>query len=408
MKTIEEQVNLLMHGAAYGDAQFEASMRDALYERLTSAQREGRPLCVYCGYDATGPHLHLGHTVTLRRLRLFQELGHDVTVLIGTFTASIGDASDRESARTPPTKAEIRAHAQGYIDQVNLLLDPERTTYCYNADWLDKLTFRDIIGFGSLFTAQQMLSRDNFSKRYKNGDAVWLRELMYPLAQGYDAVVLKADVQIGATEQLFNLIAGRKLQEHFGQPPQVVITYPILVGTDGVLRMSKSTGNYIGISEPPEVQYGKVMSLPDSAMFSYIDLVSSWPLDRIAQVKADVESGSLHPMDAKKMLAWDIVAGFHGEQQADAAAVHFAQVHQRRELPDQMPEFVVSEPVTIIDVLCDSGLVESRSEAKRLVRQSGIRLNDELVTDVNATIAPNSGVLQVGKRRFVRLTGANN
>ncbi len=407
MKPVDEQVALLMHGAEFGDPQLKARMSKALHERLVTAQREGRPLRVYCGYDATGPHLHLGHTVTLRRLRLFQELGHDVTVLIGTFTASIGDASDRESARTPPSEAAIRAHAQGYIEQVNLLLDPERTTYRYNADWLDQLSFRDMIAFGSLFTAQQLLSRDNFSKRYKSGDPVWLRELLYPLAQGYDAVALKADVQIGATEQLFNLMAGRKLQEHFGQQPQVVITYPILVGTDGTLRMSKSTGNYIGISEPPEVQYGKVMSLPDSAMDAYIDLVTGWSLDRIRQVKAAVKSGKLHPMEAKQALAWDVVAGFHGAQQANAAAAHFAQVHQRRETPDQMPEFPLSSPATIVDVLCDCGLAQSRGEAKRLVRQAGVRLNDTPITDVNAVV-PESAVLQVGKRRFVRLIGADD
>ncbi len=407
MIPVGQQVTLLMNGAQYGDDALARNMREELRQRLADAATDGRALKVYCGYDVTGPHLHLGHTVTLRKLRQFQDLGHDVTVLIGTFTTTIGDASDRETARTIPAEAHIREHARLYIDQVYLILDPARTTIRYNADWLGRLSFKDVIEFGSLFTAQQLLARDNFRKRYQDGDPVWLRELLYPLAQGYDAVVLEADVQIGATEQLFNLMAGRKLQEYFGQRPQVCITFPILVGTDGVRRMSKSTGNYIGIAEPPEVQYGKVMSIPDTAMFSYFDLVTRWPIARINALKEGLTSGRVHPMDAKGQLAWEIVSCFHGDAQADEAVAHFARVHQQRETPEQMATFVLHQPTSIVDVIHSSGLARSRGEAKRLVRQSSVRIDGLPVQDIDFAVVPKDAVLQVGRRRFLRLVPAD-
>ncbi|MBN1965547.1 MAG: tyrosine--tRNA ligase, partial [Anaerolineae bacterium] len=406
MTTLDEQVTTLMHGAEFGDAQLADFMRQELRQRLAETQEAGRPLRVYCGYDATGPHLHLGHTVTMRKLRQFQDFGHAVTVLIGTFTAAIGDASDRDSARTPPSAETIRAHASAFLEQVFRVLDRDRTAIRFNNDWLDGVTFRDLIEISGQFTVQQMTSRDNFSRRIEAGEPLWLRELLYPLAQGYDAVALQADVQLGGTEQLFNLMTGRKLQTYFGQPPQICITYPILPGTDGVQRMSKSMGNFIGITEPPEDQYGKVMSLPDTAMPIFFDLVTRWPPAQIEALKADLEAGRVHPMQAKQRLAWEVVASFYGDETADAAAAHFTRVHRQGDLPDAMPEFPLAAPAGIIDVLVESGLVASRGEAKRLVRGAGVRLDGEPITDVQHVLLPGEAVLQVGRRHFLRLVAA--
>jgi tyrosyl-tRNA synthetase len=273
-----------------------------------------------------------------------------------------------------------------------------------NHEWLSKLGFGDVIEFGDLFTVQQFLARDNFRKRYDRGDAILLREFLYPLAQGYDAVALKADVQLGATEQLFNLMAGRKMQEHFGQRPQVCLTFPILVGTDGKMRMSKSRGNYIGITEEPVEKYAKVMSLPDYSMDPYMDLVTRWSLAKKRELKASLASGALHPMDAKKKLAWEIVSSFDGDAAADAAAAHFARVHQRRELPEDMPEYAFEEPMGIVDLLTKAGLCGSKSEARRLVAQGGVKLDGNTVGDGDAVVEPGDAILQVGKRRFLRVT----
>jgi tyrosyl-tRNA synthetase len=324
--SIDEQVALLMHGAEFGDDQIKERMTQELRERL----KEGRPLRVYCGYDPTAPDLHLGHTVTMRKLRLFQELGHQAIFVIGDYTALIGDPSGRDKARPRPTREQVQANARTYVQQAFKILDPERTEVRYNGEWLAKLSYEDFIFLAAQVTVQQFLARENFAKRYAEGDAIWLHEFLYPLAQGYDAVMLRADVQIGGTDQLFNLLVGRKIQEAYGLPPQVCITYPILVGTDGKMRMSKSMGNYIGVDEPPEVMYGKVMSIPDEAMPNYFDLVTRWTPEEIARIKAGLADGSLHPMEAKKRLAWEIVDIFHGREAAEAAAEHFRRVFQER------------------------------------------------------------------------------
>ena len=398
-RPIDEQVAILMRGVEYGDKQIEERMAEELRERLS----EGRPLRVYCGYDPTAPDIHLGHTVTMRKLRQFQELGHEVTFLIGTFTGLIGDPSDKDSARAQQTPERVAENARTYAEQAFKILDRERTAVRYNADWLSKLTFEDVIGLASHFTVQQFLTRDNFRKRWEAGDPVWMHEFFYALMQGYDAVALEADVQLGATEQLFNLMAGRKLQEAFGQRPQICVTMPILVGTDGQMRMSKSTGNYIGVDEPPEEQYGKVMSLPDCAMPNYFTLVTRWSLEEIASIKRELSEG-LNPMDAKHRLAWEIVDIFHGSQAADRARAHFERVHQKRDLPEDMPGFALSAPMKLVDLLCKSGLASSRSEARRLIQQGGVRLDDERVQDLDAEVVPDgASVLQVGKRRFLRL-----
>ncbi|MCD6553193.1 MAG: tyrosine--tRNA ligase [Anaerolineae bacterium] len=400
MKPVDEQMAILMRGVDFGDEQIKEVMERELRERLA----EGRPLRVYCGYDPTAPDLHLGHTVTIRKLAQFQELGHEVVFLIGTGTGLIGDPSDKDSARPQRTPEELQALAKTYTDQVWKILDPQKTIVRYNSEWLSKLTLEDIIKLASNFTVQQFLARDNFSKRYAKGDPIWLHEFFYALMQGYDAVALQTDVQIGGTDQLFNLLAGRKIMEAFGLRPQVCLTFPILVGTDGYLRMSKSTGNYIGIDEPPEQMYGKVMSLPDHAMSNYFNLVTRWTPAEIARIEADLKSGKLHPRDAKMKLAWEIVSIFHGDEAADAAEAHFRTVFQKRELPPDMPTLTVTGPVNIVDLMTQAGLAQSKSAARRLIQQGGVRLDGEQVKDINTMVeVTNEAVLQVGRRRFVKL-----
>ncbi|RLC66582.1 MAG: tyrosine--tRNA ligase, partial [Chloroflexi bacterium] len=322
----------------------------------------------------------------------------------GTGTGLIGDPSDKDSARPQRTPEELQALAKTYTDQVWKILDPQKTIVRYNSEWLSKLTLEDIIKLASNFTVQQFLARDNFSKRYAKGDPIWLHEFFYALMQGYDAVALQTDVQIGGTDQLFNLLAGRKIMEAFGLRPQVCLTFPILVGTDGYLRMSKSTGNYIGIDEPPEQMYGKVMSLPDHAMSNYFNLVTRWTPAEIARIEADLKSGKLHPRDAKMKLAWEIVSIFHGDEAADAAEAHFRTVFQKRELPPDMPTLTVTGPVNIVDLMTQAGLAQSKSAARRLIQQGGVRLDGEQVKDINTMVeVTNEAVLQVGRRRFVKL-----
>ncbi len=403
MRNVDEQLEILMRGVEYGDEQLCAHMREELRQRLQESIETGRPLRVYCGYDPTSPDLHLGHTITMRKLRQFQDLGHQAIFVIGTYTALIGDPSDKDKARPRPSEEEVLANARTYAEQAFRILDREKTEVRYNGEWLSKLTFKEIIEMASFFTVQQFLARDNFAKRYDRGDPIWLHEFFYALMQGYDAVALRADVQLGATEQLFNIMAGRKLQEAFGQKPQIPLTMPILVGTDGHMRMSKSLGNYIGISEPPEIIYGKVMSLPDEAMHQYFVLVTRWTPAEIRELEAAMESGKLHPMAAKKRLAWEIVDIFYGAQAADEAAAHFERVHQQRKLPDSMPELRREGAMGLVELLQEGGLVKSKSEARRLIRQGAVRVDGERVGAIDAVVGEGEHVIQVGKRRFLKV-----
>jgi tyrosyl-tRNA synthetase len=401
MRPVDEQLAILMQGAEYGDEETYRVMERELHERL----KAGRPLRVYCGYDPTAPDIHLGHTVTMRKLRQFQDLGHEVTFLIGTFTGLVGDPSDKDTARAQQTPEQVQENARTYAEQAFKVLDRDKTKIRYNGDWLSQLTFADVINLASHFTVQQFLARDNFHKRYDKGDPVWLHEFFYALMQGYDAVAMETDVQIGATEQLFNLLAGRKLQEAFGQRPQIAITLPILVGTDGLLRMSKSTGNYIGIDELPEQQYGKVMSIPDEAMLQYYRLVTRFEPTQIVQIEADLKSGRLHPRDVKMQLAREIVSIFHGDDAAAKAEDHFKTVFQQRDLPPDMPDHVLSGPTSIVDLMHAAGMVSSKREARRLIQQGGVKLDGVAVGSADAVVEPGQGeVLQVGRRRFVQLT----
>ena len=403
--TIDEQVAILMRGAEYGDEQITEHMREELRERLIEAEKAGRPLRIYVGFDPTATYLTIGHTVPMRKLRQFQDLGHHVIFLIGTFTGLIGDPSDKTSARAQQTPEQVADNARTYTEQAFRILDPDKTEVRDNAEWLSKLTFADVIKLASHFTVQQFLARENFSLRYEKGDAIWLHEFFYALMQGYDAVALETDVQGGGTDQLFNLLAGRKLQEFFGQRPQVCITLPILVGTDGHTRMGKSKGNYIGIDEPPEVKYGKSMSIPDSAMRNWFELVTRWTPEQIEGLLEAVEQGELHPMEAKKKLAWEITSIFDGDEAADRAAAHFERVHQQRQLPEEMPSHPLSGPTNVVDIIHGAGLAPSKSQARRLVQQGAVKLDGEPVVAIETEIEPKGEqILQVGKRRFLRLT----
>jgi tyrosyl-tRNA synthetase len=390
-----------MQGVEFGDQQIKQVMAAELRERLA----EGRPLRVYCGYDPTAPDIHLGHTVTIRKLRQFQDLGHEVTFLIGSFTGLIGDPSDKDSVRKQQSTEELVEKAQSYAEQAFKILDRDRTHIRYNDEWLSRLTFADVIELASHFTAQQFLAQDRFAKRHKKGDPIWLHEFMYILMQGYDAVQMQTDVQVGGTEQLFNLMAGRKLQQAYGLRPQIVLTMPILLGTDGHLRMSKTTGNYIGIVEPPEDMYGKVMSIPDSAMLNFFTLVTPLDSDEIVGIERSLHDGSLHPMAAKKRLAHEIVASLHGDEAAQMAAARFSWVIQQGQLPDEMPTHTLARmSINVVDLLAEVGLAPSKSQARRLIAQGGVRLDGETVRDVKQVIKVREGmILQVGKRRFVEL-----
>jgi tyrosyl-tRNA synthetase len=403
-RPVDEQLAIIMRGVEFGDPQTRTNMETELRERLADSIAHDRPLRVYCGFDPTASDLHLGHTVPMRKLAQFQELGHEVVFLIGSFTARIGDPSDKTATRRQLTEDEVRAHARTFTDQAWKILDRDRTLVMYNSDWLAKLTFQDVIGLASTFTVQQFLVRENFAQRFEKGDAIWLHELFYALMQGYDAVAMRTDIQIGGTDQLFNLIAGRKLMDSFGLPPQVILTFPILVGTDGVLRMSKSTGNHIGINQPPDLMYGKIMSIPDSAMRNYAELLTRWSSQDIAARLADLTAGRLHPRDFKMQLAFEIVEIFHGNAAARAAGEEFRRVHQQGELPTEMPELRLAAPSSVMDILLSAGMVPSKSELRRLVQQGGVQLDGVKIDDFQQMIEPGAEhVLQIGRRKFLRL-----
>ncbi|MFN2112994.1 MAG: tyrosine--tRNA ligase [Anaerolineales bacterium] len=402
--TLDEQVAYLMQGAEYGDDQVKAAMSAELKERLEEAHKAGRPLKVYCGYDPTAPDLHLGHTVTMRKLRQFQELGHEVTFLIGDFTSLVGDPSDKDKLRPRLSREQVLQNAQTYAEQAFRILDRDKTIIKYNSEWLSKLTFEDVIRISANFTVQQFLTRDNFAKRFDNGDAIFLHEFFYAWMQGYDAYMLDADVQVGGTDQLFNIVtAARKLMAALGKRPNIGITMSILPGTDGEVRMSKSLGNDIPISGDPSDMYGKIMSLPDKAMGVFSRLVTSWTPDEIEHFESEIASGAIHPKDAKMELAREIVTIYHGADQAAKAEDDFVRVFQEQGLPQEIETYQLQSGQTVLDVLVDSGLVDSRSQARRLIEQSAVRLDDQKLDDPFQEF-PGPGVLQVGKRRFIRVS----
>jgi tyrosyl-tRNA synthetase len=400
---IDEQVAYLMQGTEYGDDALKQSMADELRERLLEAQKEGRPLRVYCGYDPRRADLHLGHTVTMRKLRQFQELGHEVTFLIGNYTSLIGDPSDKDVLRPQLTAQEVEENGRTYAEQAFRILDPKKTVIRYNAEWLSKLTFEQLIKLGSNFTIQQFLTRENFKLRWDKGDAIYLHETFYSIMQGYDAYSMRSDVQIGGTDQLFNIVtAARKVMTFLGEKPNIAIILGILPGTDGVVRMSKSLGNHIPINTNAEDMYGKVMSVPDFAMPSYARLVTRWTPSEVTQFEQELSDNRLHPRDAKMKLALEIVGCFYGDDEAQHAQETFVRLFQQRDVPEDMPEYKLFAGQTVLEVLVSAGLASSKSDGRRLIDQKGVRLDGQVLADGSLTVA-HGGVLQVGKRHFLRL-----
>ena len=398
---LDEQVALLMQGTDYGDETLKASMARELRERLA----EGRPLRVYCGYDPTSKDLHLGHTITMRKLRQFQELGHEVTFLIGSYTALVGDPSDKNKARPVLTQEQVAENSKTYAQQAYRVLDRQRTRVRYNGEWLAEMSLLDLIRLGQNFTIQQFLKRENFAKRLENDEPIFLHETFYAIMQGYDAAAMQTDVQVGGTDQLFNIIvAGRKMQEVMGQRPLVGIITGILPGTDGVLRMSKSTGNIIPIDTTPEDMYGKVMSLPDAAMPLYFKLLSRYTPAQVAAIEADLASGARHPRDIKMALARETVGIYYGEAAVAPSEETFKRVFQRGDRPEDIPEMAFSGAPSLVDFLAANQLARSKTDARHLIEQNGVKVDGQAVTDTAAKMDYESAVIQVGKRRFVKAT----
>ncbi len=400
---IEVQVELLLQGTDYGDEEIAKTMAAELRQRLIQAQKENRPLRVYCGYDPTSTDLHLGHTISMRKLRQFQDLGHEVTFLIGSYTALVGDPSDKNKARPILTEEQVAANAKTYAEQAFRVLDRSKTLVRYNGEWLSELSLLDLIRLGQNFTVQQFLARENFSKRLEKGEAIYLHETFYALMQGYDAVAMQTDVQVGGSDQLFNIIvAGRKLQEALGQRPLVGVITGILPGTDGVLRMSKSTGNVVPINSGAQDMYGKLMSIPDFAMGKYMRLVTRWSPGEIEGIEKQIAEGKTHPRDAKMRMSREIVSIFYGEAEAASAQEAFVKMFQQKEIPDEMSEHRLQSGQSVMEVILAAGLARSKSEARRLFDQKAVRLDGETI-ERGDVVFPHPGVLQVGKRKFLRV-----
>ena len=400
---INEQVEYLMQGADFGDATIAENMAEELRERLIESEKTGKPLRVYCGYDPTSTDLHLGHTVTMRKLRQFQELGHEVLFVIGTYTSMIGDPSDKDKLRPHLKEEKVMENARTYAEQAFRILDRERTQVVYNDQWLRKLTMAEFIGLASNFTVQQFLTRDNFHKRWDKSEPIYLHEFFYAIMQGYDAYHLDADVQVGGSDQLFNIItASRKVMVSLGKKPNIGIILGILPGTDGEVRMSKSLGNHIPLNTNAADMYGKVMSIPDKAMPIYAELATEWTPEQLSRFKAGLSTNSLHPRDAKMQLAYGITTVFYGAEAAEAAQNQFVQTFQKGDTPEEMPEYAPAADETIIDIIVGQKLAGSRSEARRLIDQMGVKVNGVTVSDPTCKPDPDS-VLQVGRRKFLRI-----
>jgi tyrosyl-tRNA synthetase len=373
-----------------------------LIERLKS----GRPLRVKAGFDPTAPDLHLGHTVLINKMRHFQELGHHILFLIGDFTGLIGDPTGKNATRPPLSREQILENARTYEEQVFKILDPEKTEICFNSAWFDELGAAGMIRLAAQHTVARMLERDDFSKRYASGQPIAIHEFLYPLCQGYDSVAMRADVELGGTDQKFNLLVGRELQKHYGQPPQCVLMMPLLEGLDGVNKMSKSLGNYVGISESPRDIFGKIMSVSDDLMWRYFELLSFMDAGEIAALKAEVAAG-LNPRDAKVRLALELVARFHSRGDADGALADFEARFRQGVLPEDLPEYAVDAngvALSIVQVLKMTGLTGSTSEALRMIEQGGVRADGDKVVDKGACLAVGVPVvLQIGKRKFARV-----
>ena len=370
---------------------------------LIEKLKENRPLKVKLGADPTAPDIHLGHTVVLNKLRQFQQLGHEVYFLIGDFTGMVGDPSGKNATRPPLSREDVLRNAETYKEQIYKILDPQKTKIVFNSEWLSKLGTEGMIRLASNYTVARMLERDDFKKRFGNNQPIAIHEFIYPLLQGYDSVALDADVELGGTDQKFNLLVGRELQKSAGKKPQVAITLPLLVGLDGEKKMSKSLGNYIGVTEAPNDMFGKVMSISDELMWDWYNLLSFRPLSEIAQLKSEVENGK-NPRDVKILLAKELIARFHNEEAANAAEQEFINRFQKGAMPDEMPELTFSGEMGLATLLKEAGLVPSTSEAIRSAQQGGVKINGEKVDNVKDNAPKGTNVYQVGKRKFARVT----
>ena len=399
MISAQEQVRQIKHGVA------DLINEQDLVKKIEKSIKENKPLVVKLGLDPTAPDIHLGHTVPLRKLRLFQEFGHQVVIVIGGFTARIGDPTGKSVTRPPLTKEEVLKNAETYKTQIFKVLDPEKTIVRDNSEWLESMNFADVLRLASSYTVARMMERDDFSKRFKEGRPIGVHEFMYPLMQGHDSVALHADVEFGGTDQTFNLLMGRHLQELEGQEPQVVITMPLLEGLDGIQKMSKSLGNYIGIDEEPKEMYGKAMSIPDELMMRYFMLVTDMSIEEQEDMAKRLESGELHPRDAKMQLARTIVRLYHGEEAAFEAEEEFKRVFQQRAMPTDVPEYAMdapTEPIFVPQFCTDAGLTASNGEARRSIKAGAFKVNGEKYTEENLKLEDGM-IVQVGKRKFVKI-----
>jgi len=397
--SIEKQLELLT--ARHVDI-FSA---DELKKKFEVAAKEGRGLRIKYGADPSAPDIHLGHVVGLNKLREFQDAGHTVVFIIGDFTGMLGDPSGKSATRPALSKEQVLENAESYKKQVFKILDPEKTEVRFNSEWLGEMKFEDVIRLSAHVTVAQILARDDFSKRYADNRPISLVEFLYPLIQAYDSVMVEADLELGGTDQLFNLLLGRELQKIYGQYPQVVMTLPLIEGLDGVQKMSKSLNNYVGINEPPKEMFGKLMSVSDELMWKYFSYVLCWPEDKIAETRKAVEKGGLHPREVKDTLAQEVVARFASEAEAKQASEEFARVFSKKALPDELPKLALpAEEIGLIDLVVKAGFAPSNGEARRLIQQGGVRIDDEQLTDVKAVLMPEDGmILKVGKRKFACL-----
>lgn len=398
----EEQFHIIQSGAA------QIVPEAALLEKL----KRGKPLNIKLGVDPTAPDIHLGHAVPLRKLRAFQDLGHQVTLIIGDGTALIGDPSGRNTTRPQLTRDQIKENAQTYVDQAFKILDPEKTTLRYNSEWILSLGMEDLLKIASNFTVARILERDDFHNRYTSNQSISLHEFLYPIMQAYDSVVIKADVELGGTDQLFNLLAGRELMEKMGMEPQVCLTLPLLEGTDGVKKMSKSYGNYIGLTDDPSDMFGKVMSIPDDLMVKYYRLASTLPVAQIDAIEGGLANDELHPNRVKRDLAKNIVAAYYDQAAAEEAEVAFDRLFKQHDIPEDIPEFSADLTpneeglVYVAKLISDAGLTNSTGDARRMIDQGGVKINGEALAPKSYNVAPellSDAVIQVGKRKFVRL-----
>ncbi|HAG10927.1 MAG TPA: tyrosine--tRNA ligase [Desulfotomaculum sp.] len=404
MQSFKEQMEVIRRGTA------EIIPEDDLIKKLERSVKTGKPLCVKLGLDPTAPDIHLGHTVVLQKVRQFQELGHEIKIILGDFTARIGDPTGKSETRQQLTESEVKANLSTYEKQIFKVLDPARTKLFLNSQWLSPLTFQEVIELAAKYTIARMLEREDFNRRFKEGLPVGVHEFFYPLMQGYDSVVLKADIEIGGTDQKFNLLMGRTLQKEYGMEPQVALMMPILEGLDGVQKMSKSLGNYIGIDEIPREIYGKTMSIPDELIMRYFELVTPLGLKELSEISADLKSGKLHPRDAKMRLAYEIVSFYHDEYSAKQAEEEFKKVFQQRELPDQIPVYEIKA-----DILQDGSIwlprlmvllemAASTSEGRRLITQGAVKINGIRIEEPAYLLVPQDNmIVQCGKRKFSKL-----